>query len=310
MKKVIVVILALTLVLGVSVSFADSENITLTEEFYSETEDFSYSPEPIITKEGAKYEYSNISYKVLSEPQLIEAEYVAEDSELPKTRVFEINGEKMELSLDRASIEKAIPLIKEVVAPTKEELKEVETFDGKEGKLVSVRENISSRSFVVEGVLTAPDNAEVIIIDGVEHNFNDITPTFSGYENYLKREFVLPENVTFTNAEWVSDSVTDGIRTKVARYYGNYPNGDYIGTYSVKAVGDTATYSNVGQEEAMYKVNAIITYSPIEPVVVNGDKQFTAVETAVMATGVGILALATGIVSGLFAGKKKRKEEK
>ena len=310
MKKVIAIVFALTLAFGISVSFAESENIIITEEFYSETEDFSYSPKPIITKDGTKYECSNISYEVISEPQLIEMEYVAEESELPEVKTFEIDGKNIELSLDRSSVEKVIPLIKEVVAPTMEDLKEVETFDGKEGKLVSTRENISSRTFVVEGVLTAPDNAEVIIIDGVEHNFNDITPTFSGYENYLKREFILPENVTFANAEWVSDSVTDGIRTKVARYYGNYPNGDYIGTYSVKAVGDTATYNNVGQEEAMYKVNAIITYSPIEPVVVNGDKQFTAVETAVMATGVGILALATGIVSGLFAGKKKRKEEK
>ena len=36
MKKVIVVVLALTLVLGLSVVFADGENITITEEFYQE----------------------------------------------------------------------------------------------------------------------------------------------------------------------------------------------------------------------------------------------------------------------------------
>ena len=307
-KRTILPIL-LIVFLSTSLSFGASELVKETT-YYSNTSDAPYEEaEEKIVEDGVEYILKDITYEVLAEKSDFSETFSVEKGELPEKQEFTINGEKVELLLDKGTVKNNEPLIMEKEFIDTEDLPEEFGFliDGKNytGTLKSYETFDRGEAFSVQGVYKGEIGSEYVDIGGILYPLNTERPVFEGYQEYLKSILGMTDNYTINNAYWVNESINDGIVTKTASYDGIRSYHDYLCEYEIEgATGQTGTYTNSGLPSSKYEIKATLIYEPA----IKERNKLSAIQKAVL-TGVSILGAAAICAGILFATKKKREED-
>ena len=298
----------LVFLLSASLCFASDELIKEVI-YYSDSAETTYDEaEEKIIEDGKEYVLQDITYEILTNKNDFSETYSVEKGELPEKHEFTINGEKIELILDKSSVKNNDPIIMQ------KEFSDVESVPEEFGFIIDGKDYIGTlerydtfdrgETFSVQGTYKGEEGSEYVDIGGILYPLNTDRPVFDGYQEYLKALFGMGDNYTINDAYWVTESIDNGVVTKTARYDGIRAYNDYLCEYKIEgATGQTGTYTNNGLPSAQYEIKASLIYSPV----VVETKGLSTVQKAILA-GVGIVALAGAITGILFAIKKKRSE--
>lgn len=311
-RKRIAVIALLVMIISSSFSFAGT-NITMSAEFYSKDRDFSssYTAREEIKVEGNNYRLKNIKYEEIKKPS--ETEKTVELKKLhkekaPETKVFEVDGRKVRLYLDKSKTkytrnpsEETYVYQRQDPYSFKPDQEKSFTIDGRPltGTLKETSKGgIYKQPVTFPGKFTGDEGSRYFYFanTGSLWPLNTAAPTWQGYEKDILTYLGLnPSTYGITGGRWTGENSSSGNLIKTATFSGTKNVCDYTCVYTVQGGDDTYTANAV---YSGYKVKAIMTYEP-----------YMSLKTKIMiGAAIGIAAIAIAAI--LYFLKRKKKDEK
>ena len=310
--KRISIFLLISIMLFTSFSVA-KEKVIKTKIIYTKDKHYEYKADEEFKRSGKNYRIVDTKYEILKTPEELKKSTEIKNlksKNAPKTKIFEMNGNKVKLFLD----DKETTYTK---APTEEiyvyeardpysfgadQTRQFKTADGKEvkGTLKETRKgSIYKLPVNIPGKFTGEADAEHFYFAGTGNLWplNTNAPIWKGYEQDILTYLDLnPRSYTITGGKWTSINNSNGYITRTASFTGTKNVCDYSCAYSIEGGSDTytanATYSG-------YMIKVITTY----------ESYMSLAKKIAIGVGFGVLAIAFATILAWIVKRKNKQEE-
>lgn len=309
--KRIPIFMLICVMLFTSFSFAKGE-VTKTKIIYTSDKDYKYEGANEYAKNGKNYRIKDIKYEVIKNPDELKEEVEIKNlktKKAPETKVFNINGEKVKLFLDKGKTtytlnpkeETYVYEARDPYAFKPDEEREFKGRDDKEvkGKLKEViKGNIYKAGVNISGNFRGDANSEHFYFEGTGNLWplNTTAPIWQGYEEDILTYLGLnPRSYGITGGIWTGKSISNGVITRTASFRGTKDVCDYSCIYQI----------NDGEET--YRANAIYSGYMIKITIVY-EEYMSLAKKIFIGAGIGIFAIAFSAIL-VWIVKRKEKEE-